>query len=69
MTGTAKRVMLVMIAVLFGIIAGLVAAVLASTHGPESAVFSGSGAFVAASLFVIKIESALGLFESEAKGN
>ena len=63
MTRTAKRVMLVIIAVLFGVIAGGVAAVLASEHGMESAVFSGAGAFVAASLFVIKIESVLGLFE------
>lgn len=55
--------MLVMIAVLFGVIAGLVAAVLVSGHGAQSAVFSGSGAFVATSLFVIKIESTLRLFE------
>jgi hypothetical protein len=55
--------MLVVIAILLGIIVGIIAAVLASVHGPESAVFSGAGVFVAASLFVIKIESTLQLFE------
>jgi uncharacterized membrane protein YhhN len=53
--------MLVVIAILLGLIVGIIAAVLASVHGPESAVFSGAGAFVAASLFAIKIESTLRL--------
>ena len=60
---TGKHVMLVLIAVLFGVIAGLVGAALASSHGTESAVFSGSSAFVATSLFVMKIESTLRLFD------
>ena len=58
-----KRVLLVLIALLCGVVAGLVAGFLAYNGHMRSAVLYGFGAFAAATLFILAIEGALRLFD------
>lgn len=65
MDKSEKRLLLVIIAFLCGAIAGLVAGGLLSQGDPRDAVLCGFGAFAGTTLFVLKIESVLGLFPKE----
>jgi hypothetical protein len=60
-TSVRDRVMLVLIALLCGVIAGLVAGYLMIPHGAQIAIFAGFIALVGATGFVLTIEKALGL--------
>jgi hypothetical protein len=64
MSKPEKRLLLVIIAFLCGVIAGIVAGGLLSEGDARKAVLYGFGAFAGTTLFVLKIESALGLFQS-----
>ncbi len=58
-----KRVLLVLVALLCGAVAGLIAGILAYSGNMHQAILYGSGAFAAATLFILTIERALQLFD------
>jgi hypothetical protein len=65
MSKSERRLLLVIIALLCGVVAGVVAGGLISAGDVRSAVLYGFGVFAGTTLFVLQIESALGYFKND----
>ena len=61
--GAAKRVLLVLVALLAGAVAGLAAGMLAYNGNMHLAILYGFGTFAGATMFILAIETALRLFD------
>jgi hypothetical protein len=57
----ATRLLIVLVCLLIGVIAGMAAGILMSDNGTQTAVASGSAAFVASATFVLTIMKVLRL--------